>query len=252
MTDIPLVTAAPFRADGAPDAESARPAMSEVEFNATAQRLDVLIRDFETLPYPTIRDQFFEALQAIDALHREGLGRLMKLIEAGDSSAVLESAHRDPVIQTLLILYDLASDQELPELPTPQNTRNFIALDQVQLAPRRPKQPVFAELGDASQVPPGTLKDYPLGNARVLVANVGGEFYAVRDVCPGSMAPLHLGSFTPPVLVCPWHNEAFDIRTGKRVDGVAEPRLSVLPVFVSDGIVKLAMDSMDLGAKPAK
>ena len=228
------------------------PAMSDAEFNATAQRLDALIRDFETLPYPTVREHIFEALQAIDALHREGLGRLMKLIEGGESRATLESAHRDPVIQTLLILYDLASDHDLPELPTAESTRNFIALDQVQLAPRRPKQPVFAELGVAAQVPPGTLKDFPLGASRVLVANVGGEFYAVRDVCPGSMAPLHLGSFTPPVLVCPWHNEAYDIRTGKRVDGVAEPKLSVLPVFVSNGIVKLAMDSMDLGTKPAR
>jgi len=87
----------------------------------------------------------------------------------------------------------------------------------------------------ATQVPPGTLKDFPLGETRVLVANVGGEFYAVRDVCPGSMAPLHLGSFTPPVLVCPWHNEAYDIRTGKSWCDPRSVRVRNFPVTIEPG-----------------
>ena len=219
-----------------------RPALSEREFNAAAQRLDELILEFETLPYPTVRDNFFEALQAVDAVHREALGRLVDLIKARDPSGLFERAQQDPVIRTLLVLYDLASGDDLPELPSAQSARNFIALDQLQIAPRRPKLPAFSELAPLEQVPPGAMKDFTVGDLRVLVANVAGELYAVRDVCPGSMAPLHLGAFTPPVIVCAWHNEAYDIRTGKRVDGRPEPRLNVLPVFVSDGIIKLALD----------
>jgi len=65
----------------------------------------------------------------------------------------------------------------------------------------------------------------------------------VRNTCPGSVAPLELGSYSPPVLVCPWHNEAYDIRTGKRADGESGPGLAVLPVTVVDGSVQIAVNT---------
>ena len=107
--------------------------------------------------------------------------------------------------------------------------------------------PAFVELAPVNEVPPGTLQVFQVGDLPILVANVAGEFYAVHDMCPGTMAPLHLGSYTAPVVVCPWHNEAFDIRSGKRVDGQAEPKLGVLPVFASDGMIKLAQEVMPSG-----
>ncbi len=55
------------------------------------------------------------------------------------------------------------------------------------------------------------------------------------------MAPLGLGAFTPPVLVCPWHNEAFDVRTGKRVDGLPTPVLETFRIAVHDGVIALAV-----------
>jgi nitrite reductase/ring-hydroxylating ferredoxin subunit len=55
------------------------------------------------------------------------------------------------------------------------------------------------------------------------------------------MAPLGLGVFTPPIIVCPWHNEAFDVRTGKRVDGGRQPALEVFPVTVRNGTIAVAL-----------
>jgi nitrite reductase/ring-hydroxylating ferredoxin subunit len=43
--------------------------------------------------------------------------------------------------------------------------------------------------------------------------------------------------------VCPWHNCAYDVRSGKRADdepGAAD--LAVVPVAVHDGVVKVAVN----------
>ena len=91
---------------------------------------------------------------------------------------------------------------------------------------------------------------FDVDGARVLVANVAGEFYAVRNNCPGSMAPLDLGSFSPPIVVCPWHNDAFDIRTGKRSDGVQGEGLAVLPIAIVGDSIQLAVNTAADAAVP--
>jgi len=133
------------------------------------------------------------------------------------------------------------------EPPTPTRGVGVIPLIQAgQTAPpdRRPDFQLAAHLAD---VPPGTMRAFDVGAVRVLLANVAGEIYAVRDACPGSMAPLDLGSFTPPIVVCPWHNEAYDIRTGKRADGEQGPGLAVLPIALVDGSIQVAVNTVEIG-----
>lgn len=217
--------------------------MTPDEFNASAQRLDELVQEFEALPYPTVKGKIFEALQAIDAIHREAVGRLVGLLCEPEQSELLGRAVKDPIIHTLLVLYDLIDSSDLPLEPTPDATRNFVPLDQLAPVKRRLNQPVFNTVARAEEVLIGTMKSFQVDGTGVLVANIAGEMYAVRDTCPGSVVPLHLGNFAPPVVVCPWHNEAFDIRTGRRADGLPGPSLSVLPVLVSDGVIKLAVNT---------
>lgn len=112
--------------------------------------------------------------------------------------------------------------------------------------------PVFTVVANLADVPPGTMQEVDVEGFRAILANVAGEVYAVGAACPGSMAPLGLGAFTPPVLVCPWHNEAFDIRTGKRVDGQNQPVLEVLPIAVRDGIISLAVNAASHGVSGAQ
>jgi 3-phenylpropionate/trans-cinnamate dioxygenase ferredoxin subunit len=65
------------------------------------------------------------------------------------------------------------------------------------------------------------------------VFNLGGDYHALRNVCPHQMAPLCLGKVTgttapaPPgeyrwerdgkIIRCPWHGWEFDITTGRSV-----------------------------------
>ncbi len=81
------------------------------------------------------------------------------------------------------------------------------------------------------EIPPGARKIVEAGGRSIGVFNVGGEFFALRNVCPHQGGPLCTGrvsgfviSETPGVyeysrqgeiLRCPWHGWEFDIRTGQ-------------------------------------
>ena len=226
---------------GAPQVRDHRADVSEAEFAAIGRRLDELVQEFETMPFPQVREAVFELLQTVDALHRAGLGRLLGTLEHEDGGAAVARAAEDPVVRMLLTLYYfLPGDAPFEVEPAPPPA-NFIPLAQIGRRPAAANQPpAFIAIARVEDVPPGTLHEVAADGIRALIANVDGDIYAVGAVCPGSMAPLGLGAYTPPVLVCPWHNEAFDIRTGKRADGEPRPVLDVLSVAVNDGIVSVA------------
>lgn len=224
------------------------PAMNNDDFRAASIRLDALVREFETLPYPAIRDQIFELLAAVDTIHRIGLHRLATGLEASGQAANLEHiAATDIAVQTLLTLYDLLPepDDQSPGSEAAQPARapaaeppNFIPLSRIKRAPTvRPR--LVHTVARLAEVPPGTIREVEMEGTRILLANVAGAIYAVPNSCPGSMAPLSLGSFSPPVITCPWHNDAFDIRTGQRVDNTPGPPLTLLPIEIDGDVIKL-------------
>ena len=221
--------------------------LSEFEFQAVCRHLDDLVKRFEELPFPEVRDNVFELLQTVDTLHRSALERLVYVLRRHDGGGLLDRAAADPMVATLLVLYDLIPEPPAPiAAPTAAPAAvSFIPLDTIGRAPvRTVRKPVFAELARLDDLPPGTMRGVEADGVRVLVANVSGEVFAVRDACPGGVVPLSLGAFTPPIVVCAWHNEAFDVRTGKRADGVDGPRLDVLPVSVQDGVIRLAVSTV--------
>lgn len=93
-------------------------------------------------------------------------------------------------------------------------------------------------LGKRSEIPPGGRKIIvPFrGRAGIGVFNVGGEFFALRNICPHKRGPLCTGevagrssTHAPPsvtagyvgyerdgeIIRCPWHAWQFDIKTGE-------------------------------------
>ena len=97
--------------------------MTDAEFEDLLTRLDALVTEFEHHPDPAVSASALEMLQSIDAVHREGLGRLVELISRS-APTVLEAAVHDPVIRILLALYDLDPGGE-------RERRAFIPLSQL-------------------------------------------------------------------------------------------------------------------------
>jgi nitrite reductase/ring-hydroxylating ferredoxin subunit len=106
---------------------------------------------------------------------------------------------------------------------------------------RPPRRPIFREVAPVAALHPGALTLFELDGVRMVVVMLDGEVHAARSSCPGSMAPLELGTFDPPLITCPWHGERFDIRSGIRVSGQPGPNLAVLPARIIDGVVQVAV-----------
>jgi nitrite reductase/ring-hydroxylating ferredoxin subunit len=71
-------------------------------------------------------------------------------------------------------------------------------------------------VGSVADLPPGRVT----GAGRYAVGNVDGELFAVGRRCRHLGADLATGSLDGPGrLVCPWHQSAYDVRTGRMLRG---------------------------------
>ena len=106
------------------------------------------------------------------------------------------------------------------------------------------RRPSFAEVGSVDDLPPGEKMAVDADGTPVLVANVDGQIYAVKNICAtDGRSPLDGGRLTGPVIVCPWHNCAYDVRSGKPADGSDAPGLAVVPIAVRDGSLRVAVSA---------
>ena len=93
-----------------------------------------------------------------------------------------------------------------------------------------------AKIGD---VPLGGMTVVAIDRERIMLANVDGQFFAMRDMCGHRNAPLSRGRLDGHVVECPLHFAQFDVRSGRLIDGpisadvpVYEVRLEGDTVFV--------------------
>jgi len=77
----------------------------------------------------------------------------------------------------------------------------------------------FVAAARVSELAAGEMKFAAVNGERIVVANVEGRFYALRDVCGHRNAPLSRGRLLGHLIECPLHFALFDLRTGKLVDG---------------------------------
>jgi len=68
-----------------------------------------------------------------------------------------------------------------------------------------------------SDVPVGVILGADVGGERILVANVGGEYFAMRATCNHMGGPLDEGTLEGNVLTCPLHGSQWDVKTGMLV-----------------------------------
>jgi nitrite reductase/ring-hydroxylating ferredoxin subunit len=77
----------------------------------------------------------------------------------------------------------------------------------------------FVAVAQVADLAPAEMKFVAVERERIVLANVDGSFYALRDVCGHRNAPLSRGRLDGCIVECPLHFAQFDIRTGKFVDG---------------------------------
>ena len=74
--------------------------------------------------------------------------------------------------------------------------------------------PDFVRVASVKDIPDGQTRGFTVGHVRVMVANVGGSFYALADECSHDAAPIAGGKMLDHEIVCPRHGARFDVRSG--------------------------------------
>lgn len=86
----------------------------------------------------------------------------------------------------------------------------------------------------AAALPVGETRHFPRPGGEFLVCRTESAVHALDNECPHAGGPLAMGSFSPPLLACPWHAWEFDCRTGECVHS-AKARIAVYPVDLREG-----------------
>jgi nitrite reductase (NADH) small subunit len=74
---------------------------------------------------------------------------------------------------------------------------------------------MWTRVASVVDCPPGTSREFVVGERIVALYNVEGTFYALDGVCPHQGGPLGKGALTGCVVTCPWHGWQFDVSTGR-------------------------------------
>lgn len=90
----------------------------------------------------------------------------------------------------------------------------------------------FVKVAQTGDLSPGQMKLVEIGDERILLTNLGGEYHAVAEVCSHAFAPLSEGDLTNEEVECPLHGSVFNVKTGEVLSPPADESLTVYPVRV--------------------
>lgn len=110
---------------------------------------------------------------------------------------------------------------------------------------RRANRPIYRDAVDATTLADGETRAVDIDGGSILIARVGGDFYAVANRCADGPLPLEYSTLFGAELTCSWHGCRFDVRTGARLD-VRGEGIRVYPARVEEGRVLIA-----IGVEPA-
>jgi glycine betaine catabolism B len=90
----------------------------------------------------------------------------------------------------------------------------------------------FVKVAESKDIQPSNMLEVDREGESVCIANVGGRYYAIGNVCTHEGGPLADGRLEGYEVECPWHGSKFDIRTGKVTNPPADEPESTYEVKV--------------------
>lgn len=102
--------------------------------------------------------------------------------------------------------------------------------------------PSWVTVAKVDQVPAGQCWLAIVGDQRIAIYNVDGEFYATDDTCTHDEASLCEGTLDGDVIECPLHGARFNVRTGAVISMPAVVPLETYPLKVEGDEIKICVD----------
>ena len=96
----------------------------------------------------------------------------------------------------------------------------------------------FVKVASVSELSPGSAKVVEVSGKTIALFNVGGTVYAIDNTCLHQGGPLGEGELMGDVVVCPWHQWEYNVRTGEVV-GNSFVKVKVYPVQVEGSDIKV-------------
>jgi 3-phenylpropionate/trans-cinnamate dioxygenase ferredoxin component len=103
----------------------------------------------------------------------------------------------------------------------------------------------WVTVAKVGELAPGSHRVVDVDGASVAVFNVGGEFFAIEDVCTHDGGQLTGGIVEGDQVVCPRHGARFSIKTGDALTAPAYEPTAKFPVRVENGVIQVRDDRWD-------
>lgn len=68
-----------------------------------------------------------------------------------------------------------------------------------------------------TQISVGQMKKISVDGKDIVVANIGGDYFAMNDTCTHASASLSEGKIEDSTIICDWHGAQFDCKNGKLI-----------------------------------
>jgi 3-phenylpropionate/trans-cinnamate dioxygenase ferredoxin subunit len=99
----------------------------------------------------------------------------------------------------------------------------------------------YVEIAPASELPSGERLFVEVADRPIVIFNIGGQFFAIGDVCSHDDGPVGEGELEGFKITCPRHGAEFDVRSGKVLELPAVVDIPAYPVRVVDGKIELGI-----------
>ena len=73
----------------------------------------------------------------------------------------------------------------------------------------------FVKVASLASLPAGAVMEVTIGDDSYAICNSNGELHALAGICPHAGGPIGQGALQENLVVCPWHEWAYDCRTGE-------------------------------------
>jgi len=98
----------------------------------------------------------------------------------------------------------------------------------------------FVKVASLSELAPGSAKVVEVLGKTIALFNVDGTIYATDNTCLHQGGPIGEGQLMGEVIICPWHQWEYNVRTGENVDD-SSLKVVTYPVQVEGSEIKVAV-----------
>jgi len=100
----------------------------------------------------------------------------------------------------------------------------------------------LVKVAETSAVPEEEGRIFDADGISVVVCNVGGNFYAIENLCSHQDEVFEDGTLEGCEIECPHHGAMFDVTTGEATLMPGVSPVETFPVHIKDGIVSIEID----------